>query len=218
MKSANFSRWIAALAVMTFVSGCTPIVSSDVVTFHDSPMPAGETIRVEAIDPNKEGSLEFRNYATLISEELHKIGYNPVQGTADADLIAEVDYSVQLGPTNVTVDPGMNYARYHFYAGRYYDPFYFGMYDNFGAFGPQTYSTTTYERVLQLNIVETSGERQRIFEGRVQSAGQQALLPEVMPYLITAMFRNFPGENGMTKVVTIEADEPEPMPEDRLNQ
>lgn len=216
MKPDKFSGWLAAVAVMTLVSGCTPIVSSDVVTFHDSPMPAGETIRIEALDPNKEGSLEFRNYATLIGEELRRIGYNPVEGTADADLIAEVDYSVELGPTDVTVDPGTSFARYHFYAGRYYDPFYFGMYDPFGT--PQVYSTTTYERVLQLNIVETTGERERIFEGRVQSAGQQALLPEVMPYLITAMFRNFPGENGVTKVVTIEADEPEPMPEDRLNQ
>jgi hypothetical protein len=84
----------------------------------------------------------FTDVAALISEELRKIGYNLVQGTADADL-----------------------------------------------------------------IVEASGDRERIFEGRVQSTGQQNRLPEVMPYLITAMFSNFPGENGVTKMVTIETDQ-----------
>lgn len=211
---SNLSKNLAVLALLGLVSACTPFVSSDVVTFHEEPMPAGESIRIEAVDANKQGSLEFQNYATLISEELRRIGYNPVSGPADADLIAEVDYSVELGPTDVVLDRGSSFARYHFYAGRYYDPFYFGMYNDFG---PQVYSTTTYQRVLQLNIVETSGERERVFEGRVQSAGQQASLPEVMPYLITAMFRNFPGENGVTKVVTIEADEPRLRSEDGLN-
>jgi hypothetical protein len=57
-----------------------------------------------------------------------------------------------------------------------------------------------------MNIVEADGEMDRVFEGRVESNGTESSLPEVMPYLITAMFNNFPGESGTTKVVTIEKD------------
>jgi hypothetical protein len=27
-----------------------------------------------------------------------------------------------------------------------------------------------------------------------------------MPYMVTAMFTNFPGESGLTKIVTVETD------------
>ena len=96
----------------------------------------------------------------------------------------------------------MPFARYHFGFGRYYDPFYWGIYDTYT---PEVYSVPTYMRNLQMNIVDES-EGERIFEGRVQSNGTGNQLPEVMPYLITAMFENFPGESGVTKVVTIETD------------
>lgn len=204
MNTATCPKLLLSLTLLVLLQACTPVLQSDVVTFHEEPMPAGERIKVEARDQTKQGSLEFRNYAALINEELRKIGYVPVEGNAAADLIAEVDYSVELGPTEVQMDPGGRFARYHFYSGRFYDPYYFGIYNDWA---PTTYSTTTYARILELNIIEATGERERIYEGRVQSTGQQNRLPEVMPYLVTAMFRNFPGENGVTKVVTIETDQ-----------
>ena len=73
--------------------------------------------------------------------------------------------------------------------------------------GPQVISTPTYLRNFKLTIAENTAARKHLFEGRVQSLGQQNRLPDVMPYLITAMFSNFPGESGTTKVVTIEMDE-----------
>jgi hypothetical protein len=58
-----------------------------------------------------------------------------------------------------------------------------------------------------MNIVSNDRLRSHLFEGRVRSSGRQGELAEVMPYLITALFQNFPGESGVTKVVTIEMDE-----------
>jgi hypothetical protein len=176
----------------------------DVVTFHEGPLPAGETIRVVASDPNKQASLEFRSYANLVSEQLRAIGYEPTTN-ASADLVAEVDFDVVAELSSVTVDRTRPFARYHFGYGRFYDPFYFGLYNDWGR---DVYTTRpTYLRTLELNIARDDDERERIFEGRVQSTGSQSLLPEVMPYLVTAMFENYPGENGVTKVVTIERDE-----------
>jgi hypothetical protein len=188
------------------LSGCTNFFSSDVVTFHESPLPNGETIRVVAIDPAKIPSLEFRSYANLVNAELRKIGYTPVtDNNANADLLAEVEYSVESGPPLINVDESNRYVRYHFSAGRFYDPFYFGVYDTF--WRPEVSTTPTFVRHLQMNIVTNDEAKTRIFEGRVQSSGFQPQLPEIMPYLVTAMFMNFPGESGVTKVVTIETDQ-----------
>jgi hypothetical protein len=169
-------------------------------------MPAGETIRVVAADPEKVPSLEFKSYANLVSEELRKIGYSPVlDENADAELLAQVDYSVEPGEPLLNVNNPNRFVRYHFAAGRFYDPFYFGVYDTWG---PEAYTTTpTFMRNLTLNIVSNDQAMTRVFEGRVQSAGYDNQLPEIMPYLVTAMFKNFPGESGVTKVVTIEKDQ-----------
>lgn len=200
----------AITASLLVLSGCASRISGDVTTFHEDLMPAGETIRVVAANPELNRSLEFRTYAQRINDELRKIGYTPVtEPDVVADLIAEVDYEVAPGPTQVYTDRSRSYVRYHFGYGRYYNPWYFGFYDPF--FDPmwdrpEVYSTPTYQRSLELNIEKADGDNDRIFEGRVESNGFESALPEVMPYLITAMFENFPGESGTTKVVTIEKD------------
>ncbi len=197
----------AIAASLLVLSGCAARVENDVTVFHEQLMPAGETIRVVPADPSNSGSLEFRSYANRISEELRKIGYTPVtEPDVVADLIAEVDYSVEAGPTEVHSEPSSGFVRYHFGFGRYYNPWYIGT-----SFDPfwndrEVYSTATYQRNLEVNIMNADGEMARVFEGRVESNGTESSLPEVMPYLITAMFSNFPGESGTTKVVTIEKD------------
>jgi len=199
-----FKAFLLATAVLS-ASSCSTFLRSDVVTFHEGPLPNGERIRVQALDPDKARSLEFRRYAGLIADELSRIGYTPVDAMdAPVDLVAEVDYSIAVGPTEVRVDRSIPYARYHFYYGRFANPYYFGIHDGWE---PQVYTTASYLRTLQMNIVQTDEAKSRIFEGRVQSTGTQNNLPEIMPYLITALFANYPGESGVTKVVTIEMDE-----------
>lgn len=197
----------AALAALALSSGCTPTLRSDVVTFHDQPLPSGETIRVQAADPDKAGSLEFRRYAELIAQELGDIGYTPLppDSAQESELIARVDYGVEQGPTEVRVRQDPPFARYHFYYGRFYDPFYFGLSRDWGPGYRDVQSINTVVRRLEMDI-ERSDDGERLFEGRVESSGRQANLPEVMPYMITALFTNFPGEDGVTKVVTIERD------------
>lgn len=205
MFTAKFPKWPLVLAASFLLAGCANFLSSNVVTFHEGPLPMGESIRVEPMDASKAGSLEFRSYARLIAEQLRKLGYTPVESPdSDVQLIAEVDYDIVLGPTDVRVERDMSYVRYHFYYGRFADPFYFGIDSDWD---PEIYAVTNYERSLRMNIVRASGDRERLFEGRVQSVGRQNNLPGIMPYLITAMFANFPGESGVTKVVTIEMDE-----------
>ena len=193
-----------AVPLLFLLGGCTPGLKSDVVTFHEGQLPKGETIRVVPADPDKRGSLEFEHYAKLIREHLRKIGYTPVAQDQPSLLLAEVDYGVSEGVTEVRTEP-RGYAHYHFYYGRFYDPFYYGFYPTW-TWQPEVVAQTVYNRRLTLNIVspELDGTDRVLFEGRVQSTGSEQEIARVMPYMITAMFNNFPGESGVTKVVTIE--------------
>jgi hypothetical protein len=67
---------------------------------------------------------------------------------------------------------------------------------------PSVYAYTVYPRQLILNI-EQAKDGAVVFEGKVKSYGTEDNLNEVMPYLVDAMFQNFPGESGVTRVVTI---------------
>jgi len=199
-------RILVLVPLLLLLGSCTSSIKSEVVTFHEGPLPQGETIRVVAVDTAKKGSLEFEHYAGMVRDNLRTIGYNPVTGDEPAELLAEMDYSVGEGMTNVRSRPdtfNRGFARYHFYYGHFHDPFYFGLYSDWK---PDVYSFTVYNRKLEMNIVRNDGNREVLFEGRVQSIGRDQEIARIMPYLITAMFRNFPGESGVTKVVTIGKD------------
>ncbi len=199
MNIKNLFQWSLFLSTL-FLTSCTPTLKSDVVTFHENDLPKGETIRVEPIDDSLRNSQEFEHYAKRVRDNLEKLGYTPVTGNQPATLIAELDYSVSEGQTEIKSEH-QNYVRYHFYYNRRYFPYYYGLrYD----WPPEIYSYTVYNRILRMNIVRPIEGREVLFEGRVQSIGRENEIAKVMPYMITAMFTNFPGESGVTKIVTIE--------------
>jgi len=190
-----------------FIASCARDVDCTVTRFHEHPLPQGESIRLEPLDPAKKGSIEFKEYASLIAKRLKTIGYNPVGMNEEADLVAEIDYNIDSGKTTISRRSG-SFVRYHFYYGRYYDPYYYGRSD---FFEPEFHSETVYDRSLAINIVsadsQKSPDREILFEGWVLSTGKERNLLEIMPYLITAMFTNFPGESGVSKIITIEKDQ-----------
>ncbi len=192
------------------ITSCARDVDCEVVTFHNRPLPQGETIRIEPINKANIGSLQFADYAKLISTQLRSIGYTPVGAGEDAKLIAEIDYdiSTSLSRIRTTTDP---YVHYHFYRGRYYTPYYYGYYGFAAPPYYREYSETVYNRSLTINIVEAEGAstptRKVIFETSVTSTGRERNLNEIMPYLVTAAFTNFPGESGVSKIITIEKDQ-----------
>ena len=192
------------------IMSCSRNVDCEVTTFHAQPLPQGEKIRVVPIDSSKIGSIEFTAYASMISEQLRSIGYNPVDDDEEAHLIAEVDYDVVTSRTKIktTTDP---YVLYHFNFGRYHYPYYYG---RFGVMDPpyyREYTGTVYNRSLTINIVEAEGintpERKVIFESSIASTGREKNLSKIMPYLVVAAFTNFPGESGISKIITIEKDQ-----------
>ncbi len=195
-------------------------IASDVARFHQLPKPSGESFKIVPSDSAKTGSLEFATYANLVSNQLTQLGYKPVDGNAPAVLTVKMDYSINQGQEKLDTRPGSAFAYYH------YDPFYRGFYPGYGhgyghggfgygGFGqgygyddpfysqPEVYSYTAYTRKISM-VIERDKGGQKLFEGRVESVGRDNRLPELMPYLVQAMFTGFPGDSGITKRVIID--------------
>lgn len=199
----------SAVALGLLLAGCAQNITSDVARFHQmSGQTTGQTFRIVPFDASQENSLEFQQYAALVRGELAALGYSAVNAAVAADLDVQIDYGVSPGREKLIVRQGAGYPfgyfpyRYYNYWG-FYDPFFYG-----SGFRDELDTQTVYTRSLMMKIERRAAEGeqpgQRLFEGRVNSVGTQNGLPEVMPYLVQAMFTAFPGESGKTTRVTIE--------------
>lgn len=203
---------VAAGLMLLLLAACASQIKSDVSRFHRMPAPQGESFRVVAADPKKQDSLEFATYAQYVAAEMVKQGYRQADNGAAASLEVRVDYAVSPGREKIATRPGMTYSPYYYsWRHRAFYPYAWGPYDPF--WGPyndnEVYSYTVYTRQLSMDIVRPgSGENGAgavpLFEGRVESVGKGNNLPEVMPYLVQAMFTDFPGTSGVTKQVRID--------------
>lgn len=206
-KSLKFGGVLALLALV--LGACASNLKSDVARFHKlNEVEPGATFSVVPKNPALQGSLEFEQYAALVRGELTKFGYKAVNAANASDLVVEVAFGISEGEQVIRSRPTAYYGFYGpygyghpFYTG-YYRRGYFHGYYPFG-YAPEVYSYTVYTRALGMDIVRPGATRDVVFEGEVRSVGRDNRLPEIMPYLVQAMFTNFPGESGVTKEVVI---------------
>lgn len=190
---------IAVASLM--LAACAGSISTDVARFHQIGRAGGQTVRIVPADPEKTGSLEFETYAGYVRQRLIEQGYRPV--AEDPDVLVELDYGVSDPRTRIRADT----HNVGFAGGFYGGPFFFrnGI-TAFPSTSTHVRSYDVYDRRVSLDMIEAvSGDV--IFEGRLRSLGVNPDLPEVMPYLVEALFVDFPGENGRTERVVVELSE-----------
>ncbi|MGF1605021.1 MAG: DUF4136 domain-containing protein [Rhodothalassiaceae bacterium] len=196
---------LMALAGLLVLAGCAEEdVETRVTRFNDIDPPAGQTIAIVPDNPTQVSNMQFRQYAGMIADELRRIGYRPVDRLSRADLVAQVDYDVGAAQTDLEVEWEGPYSDYWFRPGYYY-PYSYGWYPGAYDYDRELEAERVYPRTLQIDIIDRDANAS-VFEGRVFSIGEEQDLSEIMPYMVAAMFTNFPGESGVTKVVTIEED------------
>lgn len=199
---------LAALALTACVSN--RYVTADITRFHTLPAsaPTGGSYAIVALDRDQEQSLEFRQYADLLAGKLNALGLKAAAGgPAEADYVVTLDYGID-GPTpdvrtrnsSVSLGFGMGFGgrRNWGYGGFGYDPFY----DNY------TTTENIYARHVELDIYRgktyNTPKPERVFEARALSEGVNGQLLPVMPYILDALFKDFPGASGTTRTVQIE--------------
>jgi hypothetical protein len=180
------------------------------------PAPQGQSFVIQAADRDKNGGLEFSQYAEIVRRNLIAQGYSEAPSARGATLIVTFDYGVDNGRERIvsTPDPwggfggwggwgGFGrpyYSRFGYY-GRYHDPFFWGWNDPFWG-GERIESYTVYTSHLDMNI-RRAGDGQSLFEGHAQARSRTNELPALVPNLVEAMFTGFPGNSGETVRITV---------------
>ncbi|NOZ65280.1 MAG: DUF4136 domain-containing protein [Alphaproteobacteria bacterium] len=188
-------RMVGPFLIILSLAGCSKAIVSDVTRFHNLPTPNAETIEVVSLDPALQNSLEFGQYAELVGRHLGSVGYLPAKNKP-SDLIARIAYGARPvdsltndGPRS-SVGIGVGSGGHRTNVG-------IGLSFPIGNSEPKQ----EYIRLLALEIIRRS-DGVKLYEGQVSSRGKESL-PLVIPYLVDALFRDFPGESGTSSRVKV---------------
>jgi hypothetical protein len=211
-------RIVAALAVLLAVSACASpkYVVSDVTRFHTLAGPSGEnytgkTFAIVAVSPEQEQSIAFRQFGDLMNARLSSLGLRQISGSTPtaADYVVTLDYDV-LGPTpdirsrSSSFGFGFGYSNFRrpfgYGFGGTYDPFF----DDYNYTDTRQMFTRRVEFVMYRGNTYTSGPKTRVYESRAVSTGLNPQIEPVMPYILDAIFKDFPGASGRTNTVTVQ--------------
>lgn len=193
-----FFKIISPVVFIALLSSCTSSVKNNVTRFHQLPPPNGASIEVIAMDPQLQQSIEFGTYANMIGQKLGVFGYSPPQNNTSL-YVAEITYEIQPlrgaiieGRSPVTIGVGVGSGGGY----RGGTSMGVGISSGFGGSGARM----EYISLLSLNIIRLS-DGTRLYEGRVEGRSKDNNLSNVMPFMIDALFQDFPGESGASNMV-----------------
>lgn len=186
--------------------GCTNYVRSDVTRFHSPVGLSDAKTFVFLPTPSQFNGLEYKSYGNLITRKMRAEGFRLVENKSQANYGVRFSYGSDNGQTIVERDPfygsvgvgtGSRGTGVNVGVGTV-----FGR-GGYGASGADIY--TQYARQFSLDIIDLKNNTP-VFEGSVISRGNTSSFAAVSECLITAMFEDFPGKNGGTERVNIDAE------------
>lgn len=212
------------------LTGCATYFGAEVTSYHQPDQPLkGLSFRFSPTEEQRE-SLEYQAYAALLRQQLLRHGL--LEAGGQADLRVEVDYGTDTGrPVRYTqpqygyVFQGMNLVRRERVDAngqrvQFYEsvPVY-----GYDVIGYSSYLRTVYRHQLKLTMTGTRpqpGRPARLYEGTAVSESEDGATNNAMPWLVRALFQNFPGPNGQTRHVRVEqtAGAPDETPGGRADQ
>jgi hypothetical protein len=207
--------WAVKLGAVLVLAGCASTLPARVTTFQQWPADAPGASYKLTPTTEQQDSLEYRQYADMLRTAISPVGIVEARPGAQARFLITMTYGVE--PVQVRVE-------------RQYDPFYspWGPYGyGYGGFGgrrgggfgfgvpfggapyPQTWSSTTMDASrasLKVEIRDAAQSNAKVYESTAVNTGAGGSLPEIMPYLVRAIFDRFPDTNGQVRQVNYEME------------
>ena len=204
-------RLVVAVFILGVLSACasTQYVVSDVTRFHTMPdQPLGQSFAIVAADDEQKQSLAFKQYANQLNIRLSALGlqqYTGSNGPVEADYVVTLKYNV-AGPSP-DVEGRRGSFSMSFGYGNYGRPFGYGaMLDP--SYNDRMDTTQLFVRRVELDIYKGAAygtdKQERVFEGRAVSQGRNGHVEAIMPYILDAILRGFPGVSGKTLTGSVE--------------
>lgn len=200
----------------TILVGCTHIVTTT-VTYQGPDAAQRGILVVMPGDPANNGSLAFNSIRKRVAYYLSTKGYEITDGSAGANFVAFVNYKIDKGRTVNSSTPiigqtgggasyssGMvtGYGGTSTYSGTTYSP------ATYGVVGVVNSQSTLYTRDVWIDIFKWDGKKlgAKVYEMKAVSEGSCGNVNAVVPSIIDAMFKDFPGEDGKTRKVSLPWD------------
>ncbi len=190
---------LGALLLAFALAGCAVSIKSDVTRFHKLEAPQGAAIAIVSPDQRKQGSIEFEQASALLMTQLTRQGFSPAGGEPPV-YIAHLDYGQSpigdFDEPSSSVSIGVSGGSGGYRGG--------GVGVGFGTsfpVGDSRGGTASRLVTLEIDRVDTG---ERVFEGRARSIGPARNFDGALPYMIEALFEDFPGQSGTT--VTVERE------------
>ncbi|OZI32827.1 hypothetical protein CEG14_18235 [Bordetella genomosp. 1] len=206
---ARICRWVGlsvALAGAAVLSGCaTPTVAARVTSFQQWPGDAsGQTYRFAEVDPVQANNLEYQSYRDMVRAGVGATGLVEAQAKGPARFTVTFEYGV--AQTQVMVRRAYDPYFYGGYGGGYYGPRWGGA--GFGFWGPEWVDVpmVAYRNHLSLRILDNSRNGAEVYRSSAYINTERDDLVRTMPYLVRAIFDNFPGNNGSERQVAFPLD------------
>ncbi len=209
-----FRHLFAALVVVGTLAGCATnkYVTSDVTRFHTlAASLSGKTFAIVAVGAEQEQSLAFHQFGDIINGRLSALGmkqYAGTDGPQNADHVVTLEYGI-FGPSpdvrtygygGPRIGMSYGYSGRHWGYGLAYDPFWND--DNY--VDTRQMFVRRVELYLYRGATYSSNRKERVFEGRAVSTGLNGQIEPVMPYMLDAIFKDFPGPSGQTVTVSVQ--------------
>ena len=212
-----------ALTLAFMLTGCATLgsnqefVETEIAVFHQLDVkPSATTFAFEPL-LGQEGDLEYAAYKEMVRTQLTRHGFQDAGADALPEVVVSFSYSIDGGndamdcvplddrggllmPMNDAADISLRTTGIES-GGPAYTP----------VCDPAQSAMalrTRYTRYLMVDIIDAStieqGPLKVLYEGSAKSRGPSSQLARVMPGMIEALFRDFPGESGVARVERIE--------------
>ena len=194
--SRMFKMGLPALAALFLLAGCAPTLSAKVTSFQQWPTGVeGQAYRFDAPD-NEQNALEYAAYQDMMRAAIGATGLVEAKGNAPAKFRVSFHYggeAIQVVRSQ-SADP-------YFYGGlgHFHGPWGWG-----GMYSPDCVNVLedAWRHALTVEIRDTSRNNAEVYRSTATTVGgDSSTLPSVMPYLVQAVFDNFPGNNGQVREV-----------------
>ncbi|MDB5862027.1 MAG: hypothetical protein JWQ76_5716 [Ramlibacter sp.] len=209
--------WRFCLLVLgcLLLGGCATTFTSQVTSFHPTPLSLPDKTFVFERTKEQEGNLEYRHYEELVRYQLIRLGFVDAKPASAARLEVSMAYTVSSRDVRVIetvpVDPwyGAPYYGPAWSGIGYRGPFYGPFYDPFWPMPPMMQQREVqyrlFNRQLKIGIAGVPGD-QKLFDVTVLSEGTNGALAAVMPYMVQSAFADFPGPSGVARVVELKME------------
>ncbi|NHQ88652.1 DUF4136 domain-containing protein [Iodobacter sp. HSC-16F04] len=198
--------------VAVFLTGCAaPQFAATVSVRHNlASSPAAQRFAFER-NASQVQSLAQRDFEEDVSAELMRKGYVYEPNMSAADWLVRLQYQVDGGKTVTSQEPiwgtvgfSTYYRRVSTSNGVVLVPY---TRTESGVIGSRPVSDTVYSRQLTLDILDrkdlAAGRFAKLFEGKAVNRSSDDAIEPAVPWLIRALFEQFPGVSGSNREVKI---------------